>query len=78
MFGDLQVLIQGGAVGIALVMLLIGYRLGKDVLKLASNHLEHIAESLGQLNAKMDRLISTTERANRRTRAQEKKRADSE
>jgi len=54
---DLGIIVQSGCVGIVLVMLGIGYRLGTQVVKLASNHLEHIAEALANMSAKMDVLI---------------------
>jgi len=59
-FGDIQVLIQGGCVGIALMLLVFGYRLGSQIVTLASNHLAHIAESLGEMNAKMDIIVNTS------------------
>jgi hypothetical protein len=53
-------IIQGGCAGIALMVLYFGYRLASQVMKIASNHLQHIAESLGQMSAKMDVLINRT------------------
>jgi hypothetical protein len=59
-FGDIQTIIQSGAVGIVLVLIYCGYNLGKQAMKIAANHLEHIAEALSQMNAKMDVLVDRT------------------
>jgi hypothetical protein len=53
----IDTIIQGGCVGITLMLLVFGYRLGSQALTIAANHLQHIAEALGQMNAKMDVLI---------------------
>jgi len=69
-------IIQGGSVGVAVLTLLVLYRLLCIGSSLMDNHLIHIYTALTSLNEKLDRLISVADRANRRVRAQEKKRVD--
>ena len=54
----IQVIIQGGAVGLALVALgIVGL-----LVRLISNHFIHFAELLTGIGEKLDRLIDATER----------------
>lgn len=53
----IDTIIQGGCVGITLMLLVFGYRLGSQAMTIAANHLQHIAEALAQMGTKMDILI---------------------
>jgi len=57
-----QVVIQGGSVGVAVFALAIMYQLLRMGGKLLDNHLTHIAGALGKLGGKLDRLIDATEK----------------
>ena len=57
-----QVVIQGGSVGVAVLALGILYQIVRSGLKLIGNHFVHFAELLTQVVEKLDRLIDATEK----------------
>jgi hypothetical protein len=67
-----QTIIEGGAVGIAVLTLCILYRLVCMAGTLAGNHLQHIAEALGGIDSKLDIIINTPPHAGPRGRKGEK------
>jgi hypothetical protein len=57
-FDTLGAIIQAGAVGIAVLALLVLYQIVRLGARLIDNHLSHISEALGSLGEKLDTLIS--------------------
>lgn len=67
MFDDInlvQIVIQGGSVGVAVLALGIMYQLLRAGARIMDNHLVHITTVLTQLVEKLDRLVDATERRN--------------
>jgi hypothetical protein len=58
----IQTIIQGGAVGIAALSLIILYRVVVQGGKLLTNHLIHMIEVLTGVSDKLDRLVDAAER----------------
>ena len=57
-----QVVIQGGSVGVAVLALGILWQVIRTAMKLIGNHFVHFAELLTQVVEKLDRLIDATEK----------------
>lgn len=64
MFDLVQIIIQGGSVGVAVLTLVILYQLIRLGARMADNHLAHFTEVLTKLVERLDRLIDATERRN--------------
>ncbi len=60
----IQVIIQGGSVGVAVLALMIMYQLLRTGTRLLGNHLFHITEVLTKVCERLDRLIDATEKRN--------------
>jgi hypothetical protein len=65
----IQIVIQGGAVGVATLTLLVMYKLLALGTSMVNNHLGSIMEALGAISEKLDRLIDVTESGERLHRA---------
>jgi hypothetical protein len=59
----IQVVIQGGAVGVAALTLLVMYKLLALGTSIVNNHLGSIMGALGAIGEKLDRLIDATEQS---------------
>lgn len=58
-------IIQGGVLGLAVLMVWVGYRMFCSMNILLTNHLVHILEVLTGVGEKLDRLVGTLETSNR-------------
>ncbi len=58
---DLQTIIQGGAVGIAVLLILYMYLKDRMYNKTMNNHLSHLNETLGRLDGTMQASVTNQE-----------------
>jgi len=58
----ISVVVQAGCVGVAVLALLVLYRIIRLGAHLIDNHLGHILTALGSIGEKLDRLIDAAER----------------
>ncbi len=58
---DIQTIIQGGAVGVAVLMIIVNFMVIKMFLKTINNHLSHLDSTLRDLNKTMGVIASSQE-----------------
>lgn len=58
----LQLVIQGGAVGISIALIGLVYFIVKSVTKVASNHLVHLNETLMRMTKAIEKLCTSMDK----------------